>query len=89
MSLEGGREGGEGRGGEGERGREGGGGGMTVIHIVLAPQYLNSNHVTYYVITYVDIRLGLRRTMVRKYYVRRDVDTQIPSQINSQSWSPN
>ena len=45
MSLEGGREGSEGRG------REGGRGGMTVIHILVAPQYLNSNHVTYYVIT--------------------------------------
>ena len=62
MSLEGGREGGsggEGRGGEGRgeegRGGEGRGGegrgGMTVIHILMAPQYLNSNHVTYYVIT--------------------------------------
>ena len=56
MSLEGGREG-EGRevGREGVReegGREGGReGGMTVIHISMAPQYLNSNHVTYYVIT--------------------------------------
>ena len=56
MSLEGGREG---RGGEGERegereeGREEGGrGGMTVIHIILmAPQYLYNNDVTYYVIT--------------------------------------
>ena len=35
----------EGRGGEGRGGR----GGMTVIHI--APQYINSNYVTYYVIT--------------------------------------
>ena len=49
--------GGEGRGGEGrEGGREGGEGrggrrGMTVIHILMAPQYLNNNHVTYYVIT--------------------------------------
>ena len=25
---------------------------MTVIHIIMAPQYLNNNHVTYYVITY-------------------------------------
>ena len=43
--------GGEGRGGEG-RGGEGGreGGGMTVIHSN-EPQYLNSNHVPYYVIT--------------------------------------
>ena len=24
---------------------------MTVIHIIMAPQYLNINHVTYYVIT--------------------------------------
>ena len=55
--------GGEGRGGEGSggegrgegreggRGREGGKRGMTVIHILMAPQYLNNNHVTYYVIT--------------------------------------
>ena len=48
MSLEEGREGvegGEGRGGEGREGGEGLRGGMTVIH--MAPQYLNSNHVTY------------------------------------------
>ena len=45
----GGREGGEGR--EVGGGREGGRGGMTVIHILMAPQYLNNNHVTYYVIT--------------------------------------
>ena len=57
MSLEweGGRKGGEGeRGGrgrgEGGMGGEGGRGGMTVIHILMAPQYLNNNHVTYYVI---------------------------------------
>ena len=24
---------------------------MTVIHIIMTPQYLNSDHVTYYVIT--------------------------------------
>ena len=50
---------------------------MTVIHtacILMAPQYVNSNHVTYYVITQVGIRLGLRRTRVRNYYVRRVVD---------------
>ena len=55
----GGREGREGRGwegrggegGEGGEGRKGGRGGMTVIHILMAPQYLNSNHVTYYIIT--------------------------------------
>ena len=41
---------GEGKG-EGREGREGGRGGMTVIHILMAPQYLNSNHVTYYIIT--------------------------------------
>ena len=59
MSLEEGGKGGEGRGGrEGGRergGREGGRrgrGGMTVIHIILmAPQYLYNNDVTYYVIT--------------------------------------
>ena len=48
-------KGGEGRvwGGEG-RGREGrdeGRRGMTVIHILMAPQYLNNKHVKYYVIT--------------------------------------
>ena len=43
---DGGREGGREEGGEGERG------GMTVIHIILmAPQYLYNNDVTYYVIT--------------------------------------
>ena len=35
---------------EGGGGREGRGG-MTVIHILIVPQYLNSNHITYYVIT--------------------------------------
>ena len=51
---EGGREGGrEGR--EGERGEEGGRGWMTVIHILMAPPFLNNNHVTYYVITYVSV----------------------------------
>ena len=50
MSLEGGRDGREGRGGEG--GERGGSGGMTVIHIILmGPQYLYINDVTYYVIT--------------------------------------
>ena len=37
-----------------EGGREmggGGRGGMTVIHIILIPQYLYNNDVTYYVIT--------------------------------------
>ena len=48
------RRGGEGRGGEGRGGEEKGGegrGGMTVIHILIAPYYLNNNHVRYYVIT--------------------------------------
>ena len=54
---EGGRagRGGKGRGWEGGReggrGGEGGRRGMTVIHILMAPQYLNNNYVTYYVIT--------------------------------------
>ena len=47
--------GGEGRGGrggrEGGRGEGGREGGMTVIHILMAPHYLNNNHVTYYEIT--------------------------------------
>ena len=43
---------GQGRGGEGREGKGGEGRrGMTVIHILMAPQYLNNNHVTYYVIT--------------------------------------
>ena len=54
MGGEGRREGG--REGKREGGREeegeGGRGGMTVIHIILiAPQYLYNNDVTYYVIT--------------------------------------
>ena len=50
MSLEGGREGREGEGegeGEGRGGREG----RLLYIILMGPQYLNSNHVTYYVIT--------------------------------------
>ena len=55
MSLEGWREG-EGRGGEGmgrEGGREGGSEGRMDDCYTYSngPQYLNSNHVTYYVIT--------------------------------------
>ena len=65
---------GEGRVGEGGERRGGRRGGMTLIHILMTPQYLNTHHVTYYVITEVGIRLGIRRTMVRNYYVRRDVD---------------
>ena len=42
-------EGGRDEGGEGGK-REGRGEGMTVIHILMAPQYLYNNHVTYYVI---------------------------------------
>ena len=30
---------------------------MTFIHIIMASQYLNNNHVTYYVITQVYVRL--------------------------------
>ena len=64
MSLEGGREGREGRGGErrggegrgGERGREGererggrgGRGGMTVIHIILMAPYIQTNNEELY-----------------------------------------
>ena len=60
MSLEGGREGREGRGGgreeggregrggrEGE-GREGGRGGMTVIHIILMAPYIQTNNEELY-----------------------------------------
>ena len=56
---EGGRERGWREGGEGGRtggreegdGRDGGPGGVTVIHILTTPQYLNNNHATYHVIT--------------------------------------
>ena len=47
MSLKGGRDGGEGRGGR-EGGRERRDDCYTYSN---GPQYLNSNHVTYYVIT--------------------------------------
>ena len=64
MSLEGGREGREGRGGEGRGGE--GRGGMTVIHIILMAPYIQTNNeelylynndVTYYVIT---CKIGIR-----------------------------
>ena len=59
MSLEGGREGWEGRGGEGgreggreeggrEEGGEGGRGGMTVIHIILMAPYIQTNNEELY-----------------------------------------
>ena len=77
--------GGEGRGGEG-RGGEGGKVGMTVIHILMAPQYLNSNHVTYYVMT---CKSAFDWVYAEQWYVIITSDvtwtaTRIPSQINSQ-----
>ena len=59
---------------------------MTVIHIVMAPQYLNSNHVTYYVIT---CKSAFDWVYAEQWYViiTSDVNwtaTRIPSQINSQ-----
>ena len=76
--------GGEGQGGEG--GREGGRGGMTVIHIVMAPHYLNSNHVAYYVITF---KSAFDWVYAEQWYVIITSDlnwtaTRIPSQINTQ-----
>ena len=59
---------------EGGKGGRGGRGGMTVMHIVMAPHYLNSSHVLRNNVQ-VGIRLGLRRTMVRNYYVRRELDS--------------
>ena len=48
---------------------------MTVIHIILmAAQYLYNNDVTYYVITYVNIRLGLRRTTMVGLRITSDVN---------------
>ena len=96
MSLVGGKAGregrvGYGRGGEERGGREGGEGrggrgGMTVIHIVMTPQYLNSNHVTYNVITCTS---AFDWVFAEQWYViiTSDVNctaTRIPSQINSQ-----
>ena len=50
--MEGGKEERGREGGREERGGEGGRGGMTVIHIIMmAPQYIYNNDVTYYVIT--------------------------------------
>ena len=51
MGGEGGRLGREGGREGGRKGEEEGRGGLTVIHILMTPQYLNNNHVTYYVIT--------------------------------------
>ena len=54
---------------------------MTVIHIFLmAPQYVYNNDVTYYVITQVNIRLGLRRTTM----VRITSDVKCSSRTESQ-----
>ena len=75
-------------GGKGREGREGTGGrgGMTVIHILMSPQYLNGNHVTYYVIT---CKSSFDEVYPEQWYViiTSDVNwtaTRIPSQINSQ-----
>ena len=58
---------------------------MTVIHILMEPQYLTNSHVLR---NNVSPRLIVpRRTMVRNY-VRRDMDTQTDVLINSQSWCP-
>ena len=96
----GGRVGGRGEGGRekgrvvgragGEGGRlggtegEGGRGGMTYTYsngttiFKKQSRHVLRNNVSRY----------LRRTMVRNY-VRRDVDSRSPSQINSQSWCTN
>ena len=59
---------------------------MTVIHIVMAPHYVNSNHVTYYVIP---CKSAFDWVYAEQWYViiTSDVNwtaTRIPSQINSQ-----
>ena len=78
---------GQGRGGrEGGRGGEGREGGREGIHIVMAPQYLNSNHVTYYVIT---CKSASDWVYAEQWYVISTSDvnwtaTRIPSQIHSQ-----
>ena len=42
---------------------------MTVIHIPNTPQYLNSRHVTYYVIT---CKSAFDWAYAEQWYVRRD-----------------
>ena len=59
---------------------------MTVIHILMAPQYLNSNRVTYYVMT---CKSAFDWVYAEQWYVIITSDvtwtaTRIPSQINSQ-----
>ena len=57
---------------------------MTVIHYPSGPQYLNSDHVTCYVITCTsafDWVYTEQWYLVRNYYVRRDVDRVSESQI--------
>ena len=75
----------DGRGGEGSGAEGSEEGGMTVIHIVMASQYLNSNHVTYYVIT---CKSAFDWVYAEQWYVSITSDvnwtaTRIPSQINS------
>ena len=48
---------------------------MTVIHILMAPQFLNNNHVTYYVITYVGVYAE------QQWYVITSDVTCTPGQI--------
>ena len=72
---------------------------MTVIHIILMAPYIQTNNeelylynndVTYYVITKINIRLGLRRTiMVRITFDVTWTPRQGATQLKSQSWSPN
>ena len=92
------REGGREEGGR-EEGGEGGRGGMTVIHIILMAPYIQTNNeelylynndVTYYVITLINIRLGLRcTTMVRITFDLTWTPRQSATQLKSQSWIPN
>ena len=66
---EGGREGRRGGREGGEGGREGG---MTVIHFLMAPHYLNNNHVTYILRNNVSRRsIVPRRLHYEQWYVIR------------------
>ena len=63
---------------------------MTVIHILMGPQYSYSNHVTYYVIT---CKSAFDWVYAEQWYVIITSDVtwtqRVSDRLNCQSWSPN